>query len=58
MEFAKVYIQEENLEIKSLFPINHIRLFKKIFLPFELVGMKIDIKIEEFKEVLCQSSVK
>ena len=58
MNFAKVYVQEENLDIKSSFPINYVRLFKKMYLPFKLVGMKGDVETEECKEVLCQSSVK
>jgi len=48
MEYVMVYIQEMNNSTKVVPPINHIRLYKRIYLLCELVRMSGRIKTYEF----------
>ena len=58
MDLIVKYIIENEVHEKELGQINHIRLYKKIYLLFELAIMKKDIKTNEFKELNRQSNIK
>ena len=40
IDYVKEYAKEERIENNNIAIINYIRLFKRILLPYELVGIK------------------
>ena len=38
MAYAREYAKEEQLNSKTVMSLNHVRLYKRIFLPCELIG--------------------
>ena len=57
IDYATEYIKRENTVIGMIESINHIRIFKKILLPCELVGFKHEIETKELKNVFGESLV-
>jgi len=58
MDYIAKYIIKNELNENELVLINHVRLYKKIYLPFKLVRIKGEIKTKEFKEIMRQSNMK
>ena len=53
-----MYVQRKELEKSILAPLNHVRLFKQMILPCELLGLKGEEEIKSYKEVLEKSCLK
>ena len=58
MDLATSYVKEEKLNPNIIAPINQVRLFKKMFLPCELVGLKGNVKTHQFTSLEATSSLK
>ena len=58
MEYAREYRKETNLGINVLKLINHVRLYKRVFLPFELVGQSGKDQTDAFRNNLEISQIK
>ena len=58
MAYAREYRKETNLGINALKLINHIRLYKRVFLPFELVGQSGKDQTDAFRNNLEISQIK
>ena len=52
------YAIEHSKEIKTIEAINHVKIFKKIMLPCELVGFRGGKETKELREWSVQSSIK
>jgi len=50
MDWAREYIKNEKVPINKLERINHMRIFKKMYLPCELVGFKGQNVTKEMRE--------
>jgi len=57
MDFAKEYIEVTQQDIKWIATINHVRLYKKMILPCELVGMNGGKRTKEMKEWNTRSCI-
>ena len=57
MDYAKMHIENRNLSINIIPPMNHVRTCEKIHLPCELIGLVRNKKITEFREELKISSI-
>ena len=57
IDLAQVYVDSSNLSINIIPPINHVRIYKKIYLPCELVGFCGQKKTKEFREGFEESSI-
>ena len=57
MDYALEHARRENAEERELNAINHVRMFKRIILPCELVRFKGRQETKEFRDVLEVSSV-
>ena len=58
MDFAISYVKEGKLNPKIIAPINHVRQFKKMFLPCELVGLRGNVKTYQFTSLEAISCLK
>ena len=58
MDYAKEYAKEENLGIETLKSINHVRLYKGVFLPCELLGQSRKEQTVAFRDKLRKSQIK
>ena len=58
MNYARRYVQEKDLNFDVIPPINHIRLYKKMYLLHKLIGFRGECKMKEMREVLEESSIK
>ena len=50
MDYASQYIEVEGLNNKRIAPINHVRLYKRMMLPCELVGFSGEMRTRELRE--------
>lgn len=57
MDLATEYVISKKLSEESIAPINHVRLFKRMILPCELVGLMGNCKTKCFHNVLEVSSL-
>ena len=58
MAYVREYRKETNLGINALKLINHVRLYKRVFLPFELVGQSGKDQTDAFRNNLEISQIK
>jgi len=58
MDYATKYVKELNLSNKILAFINHVRLFKSIILPYELVGLEGMCRIYEMRNLMEKSCIR
>ena len=58
IDYVKKYMEEENHEKKIIAPINHVRLFKSIILPCELVGLKGMCRIDKMRNLMKKSCIR
>ena len=58
MSLAAKYVCKEQLKEEILAPINHMRLWKKVYLPCELVGVDGKSKMKAFEEMNECSSIR
>ena len=58
MDYAIDYVNERYLSEKILAPINHVRLYKEMILPCELVRMEGSCKTLEFRNTNDKSCIK
>jgi len=58
MDYAISYVKERKLNPKIIAPINHVRQFKKMFLPCELVGLRGNVKTYQFTSLEASSCLK
>ena len=56
MDWVIEYVKSNDLSLKVIPPINHMRIYKQMFLPYELVGMEGESKTAEFKNEGAKSS--
>jgi len=56
MDYAVKYVKEMKLNPNIILPINHMRHYKKLYLPCELVGMSSRIRTNAFTDVESKSS--
>ena len=52
MDYTKEYVEESHLSTKILPPINYIRIYKKIYLPYELIGTNRRYEIKKMRNQL------
>ena len=57
MDYVVKYVKEKKYSYDVVEAINHVRLFKKMILPCELVGLKGDKETKEAREVCEKSSI-
>ena len=57
MDYIVKYIKCEKLETGILAPINQIRIWKRVYLPYELVGLDGIEQIREFQEIEAKSLI-
>ena len=57
MDYTQIYVVERNLKSNIITLLNHVRIYKKMILLRELVGMCRNKKTKEFHEVLSISSL-
>ena len=58
MDYIQIYVENRKLSINIIPPINHIRMYKKMYLPCELIGLCGNKKTREFREGLETSSIR
>ena len=57
MELVIKYVECQNLKKEILAPINQIRIWKKVYLPYELVGLNGKEQTRAFREINEKSSI-
>jgi hypothetical protein len=57
MDYAVEYVTERELTKKTLQAINHVRLYKRMLLPCELIGFHGDQVTKEARDTLERSSI-
>ena len=58
MDYVKIYIKEKDKNMEIIASLNHVRLYKKIILPYELVGIEGNKKTKELRNPLDSSCFK
>ena len=58
MDYAANYVDEQNIKLEILVPINHMRLRKEIYLPCELVRIDGRAQTKEYCDINEKSSIK
>ena len=58
MDYAVMYVEEKEMPLSTIEAINHVRLFKKMMLPCELIGFHGNKITKEVREVMSESSIK
>ena len=53
-----MYVEEKEMPLSTIKVINHVRLFKKMMLPCELIGFHGNKITKEAREVMSESSIK
>jgi len=49
MDYAAQYVKREEAKLGEIEAINHVRIYKKMILPCELLGFKGDKETKEFR---------
>ena len=57
MDFAIKYVEQKQLNETSIAPINQVRIFKKMYLPCELIGFSGNRLTREAREEEAKSSI-
>ena len=57
MQYATEYVEQAKLQSKIMDYINHIRIYKKMLLPIELIGATGNGKIELFQTIEAKSII-
>jgi len=57
MDYAIKYVKAEELDYNVVEAINHVRIFKKMILPCELIGFRGDKVTKEAREVYERSAI-
>ena len=50
MDYAIQYVKEKDRNCEILVPINHMRLRKRMYLPYELISKNSESKTKEYRE--------
>ena len=58
MDYAVMYVEENEIPLSTIEAINHVQLFKKMMLPCELIGFHGNKITKEAREVMSKSSIK
>ena len=57
IDYIVKYVEYQKLEIGILAPINQIRIWKRVYLLYELVGLYGMKQMREFREIEAKSSI-
>ena len=57
MDYSIKYVKAEELDYNVVEAINHVRIFKKMILPYELIGFRGDKVTKEAREVYERSAI-
>ena len=58
MDFAVEYVKRQGMSTKVIAPLNHVRLFKQMIMPCELVGLSGTAETKAYRQFDCRSCLK
>ena len=58
MDYVRKYIEQNQISETNIAPMNQVRIFKRMYLPCELIGLSGKRLTKEAREIESKSSIK